>query len=66
MKEKWFLKNKKEDFVKIANEHHISEVLARLLVNRGLASSEDINAYLHSSTDTMHKKRFAGIRVFVL
>nr|WP_294492769.1 single-stranded-DNA-specific exonuclease RecJ [uncultured Anaerosporobacter sp.] len=54
MKEKWFLKNKKEDFVKIANEHHISEVLARLLVNRGLANSEDINAYLHSSTDTMH------------
>lgn len=54
MKEKWFLKNKKEDFIKIANEHHISEVLARLLVNRGLVDSEDINAYLHSSTDTMH------------
>lgn len=54
MKEKWFLKNKKEDFIKIANEHHISEVLARLLVNRGLVDSEDIKAYLHSSTDTMH------------
>ncbi|WP_455718050.1 single-stranded-DNA-specific exonuclease RecJ [Anaerosporobacter sp.] len=54
MKEKWFLKNKKEDFIRIANEHHISEVLARLLVNRGLVDSEDINAYLHSSTDTMH------------
>lgn len=54
MKEKWFLKNKKEDFIKIANEHNISEVLARLLVNRGLTSSEDINAYLYSSTDTMH------------
>lgn len=54
MKEKWFLKNKKEDFIKIANEHHISEVLARLLVNRGLVDREDINAYLHSSIDTMH------------
>ncbi|WP_455714269.1 single-stranded-DNA-specific exonuclease RecJ [Anaerosporobacter sp.] len=54
MKEKWFLKNKKEDFIRIANEHHISEVLARLLVNRGLVDSEDINVYLHSSTDTMH------------
>jgi single-stranded-DNA-specific exonuclease len=54
LKEKWFLKNKKEDFIKIANEHHISEVLARLLVNRGLVDSEDIKAYLHSSTDTMH------------
>lgn len=54
MKEKWFLKNKKEDFIKIANDHRISEVLARLLVNRGLVNSEDINAYLNSSTDTMH------------
>lgn len=54
MKEKWFLKNKKEDFIKIANEHHISEVLARLLVNRGFVDSKDINAYLHSSTDIMH------------
>ncbi|WP_310602614.1 single-stranded-DNA-specific exonuclease RecJ [Anaerosporobacter sp.] len=54
LREKWFLKNKKEDFAKIANENHISEVLARLLVNRDIVESKDIHTYLHSSIDTMH------------
>ncbi|WP_167955951.1 single-stranded-DNA-specific exonuclease RecJ [Anaerosporobacter faecicola] len=52
--EKWFLKNKKEDFTKIAQDNHISEVLARLLVNRGLTSQKEIQDFIHSNTDCMH------------
>ena len=52
--DKWFLKNKKEDFPKIAQENHVSEVLARLLVNRGLTTNEDITSYLCPNTEAMH------------
>jgi single-stranded-DNA-specific exonuclease len=52
--EKWFLKNKKADFLGIAKEHQISEVLARLLVNRGLTRKEEIESYLHPNLNTLH------------
>lgn len=45
--ENWVLKNKKADFDTIGEEHGISQVLARLLVNRGLVESEDIKRYLN-------------------
>lgn len=52
--EKWFLKNKKEDFLKIAKENHVSEVLARLLVNRGFTTNEEITSYLRPNVEAMH------------
>lgn len=52
--EKWFLKNKKEDFLKIAKENHVSEVLARLLVNRGFTTNEEITSYLSPNVEAMH------------
>lgn len=52
--EKWFLKNKKEDFNKIACDNNVSEVLARLLVNRGLSTKEDITSYLHADASCLH------------
>lgn len=52
--DKWFLKNKKEDFSKISKENGISEVMARLLVNRGITKKEEIEAFLHTDLNQLH------------
>ena len=53
--EKWVLKNKVADFRAIQEEHQISEVLARLIVNRGLVQRDDIERYLHTDIKYMHQ-----------
>lgn len=53
--EKWMIKNKKADFNAIASEFGISEVLARLMVNRDIREPEQIRAYLHPSKERLHK-----------
>lgn len=52
--EKWVLKNKKADFNQIVKEHKVSEVLARLLVNRDVVEDNDINRFLNSNLDNLH------------
>ncbi|MBP3608905.1 MAG: single-stranded-DNA-specific exonuclease RecJ [Lachnospiraceae bacterium] len=49
MKQNWTVKNKKDDFEQICREHGITEVTARLLVNRGLSTKQERDAYLHPS-----------------
>ncbi len=49
MKQYWTVKNKKDDFEQICREHGITEVTARLLVNRGLTTRQERDAYLHPS-----------------
>ncbi len=49
MKQYWTVKNKKADFGQICREHGITEVTARLLVNRGLITKQERDAYLHPS-----------------
>nr|MCR5154707.1 DHH family phosphoesterase [Lachnospiraceae bacterium] len=50
---KWIVKNIKEDYQKICSETGLSEVTARLLVNRGLREKYERDAFLHpfSSSD---------------
>ncbi len=55
--EKWVLKNKKADFDKIVKEHNISEVLARLLVNRDIIESDDIHKFLYSDLNNLHEPK---------
>ncbi|BCN29922.1 single-stranded-DNA-specific exonuclease RecJ [Anaeromicropila herbilytica] len=52
--EKWFIKNKKADFSLIAKQYHISEILARLIVNRNISSKEELNQYLHGTLQDMN------------
>ena len=52
--EKWVLKNKKADFHAIMEQHNISEVVARLLVNRNQEDAEGIEAYLHPDLNYLH------------
>lgn len=52
--EKWVLKNKKADFAAMMEQYKISEVIARLLVNRNQIKEEDIRAYLHPELNRLH------------
>lgn len=52
--EKWVLKNKKADFSAMMEQYKISEVIARLLVNRNQETEEDIKAYLNPELDRLH------------
>lgn len=51
---KWVLKNKKADFRAIMEQHKVSEVVARLLVNRNQEDAEGIEAYLHPDLNYLH------------
>ncbi len=52
--EKWVLKNKKADFPAMMEQYKISEVIARLLVNRNQETEEDIKAYLNPELNRLH------------
>ena len=52
--EKWFIKNKKADFSMIGKQFGISEVLARLIVNRGVKTKEELESYLNPEDSKMH------------
>mgnify|MGYP003300563935 CR=1 FL=1 len=51
---KWFIKNKKADYALIAKRFGISEVTARIAVNRGISSNEQMQEYLHPSLEGLH------------
>lgn len=55
MEEKWMIKNKKADFAEIALNFGVSEVLARLMVNRDIKEPDQIAAYLHPSKERLHE-----------
>ena len=55
MKQYWTVKNKKDNFTEICREHGITEVTARLLVNRGLTTKQERDAYLHPSFSCLPK-----------
>lgn len=52
--EKWFIKNRKADFETIAAQFGISPILARLSVNRGMSSNEELKEYLHPSMEQLY------------
>lgn len=52
--EKWVVKNKKADFNSMMEKHKVSEVLARLLVNRSLEKDEEIRTFLKPELTYLH------------
>ena len=48
MKERWFIKSFKGDFKRISDKYGISEITARLLVNRGIRTDTEIEEYLNA------------------
>ncbi|HAU88567.1 MAG TPA: single-stranded-DNA-specific exonuclease RecJ, partial [Lachnospiraceae bacterium] len=55
--EKWFIRNRKANYALIAQQFGISEVTARIAVNRGISSNEELKAYLHPSLNDLHEPR---------
>lgn len=55
--EKWFIKNRKANYALIAQQFGISEVTARIAVNRGISSNKEMQAYLHPSLDDLFQPR---------
>lgn len=55
--EKWFIRNRKADFAMIAKQFGIREETARIAVNRGISSKEEMEAYLHPNMDNLHEPR---------
>ncbi|MDE7298501.1 MAG: single-stranded-DNA-specific exonuclease RecJ, partial [Lachnospiraceae bacterium] len=54
IKERWMVKNKSADFASICARFGVSEVAARLMVNRGLTGEEEIDTYLHPALSALH------------
>ena len=50
----WMMKKNPADLKKIAERYHISEILAEVLVKRGLYDWNAIDDYLYPSMDNLH------------
>ncbi|SET33536.1 single-stranded-DNA-specific exonuclease RecJ [[Clostridium] polysaccharolyticum] len=55
--EKWFIRNRKANYALIASQFGISEVTARIAVNRGISSNAEMRMYLHPSLGDLHEPR---------
>lgn len=51
--ERWFVKNKKHDFREVSRYNKISDIVAKLLVNRDITDKEDIDRFLNPSLDRL-------------
>lgn len=51
---KWFMAAKKADFQGIAEQFHIDPVIARIIRNRDIVTTEEIELFLNGSLDKLH------------
>lgn len=54
MNSKWMVYAKKADFNQIASEYGIDQVLARIIRNRDICGSKDIDMYLNGNLNDIH------------
>ena len=54
MNSKWMVYAKKADFKQIASEYGIDQVLARIIRNRDICGSKDIDMYLNGDLNDIH------------
>lgn len=57
VKELWMLKNKHADLNRISNKHKISELISKLIVNRGINSDDEIERYIKTSYESLHNPK---------
>lgn len=57
MNSKWMVYAKKADFKQIASEYGIDQVLARIIRNRDICGSKDIDMYLNGNLNDIHNPR---------
>lgn len=51
---KWVVRSKKADFSSMMDRHSISEVVARILTNRGVTKDKDIEKFLNPSIEALY------------
>lgn len=51
--EKWFIRNKKHDFRSLSREAGISEIVAKLLVNRDIYRKKDVDLFLNPEISSL-------------
>lgn len=54
---KWFIKNKKTDYKSIAKRFNISEVVAKILVNREIIEDDSIEVFMNPTYEKFHNPR---------
>lgn len=54
MNSKWMVYAKKADFKQVASEYGIDQVLARIIRNRDICGSKDIDMYLNGNLNDIH------------
>ena len=52
--ERWMLRNVKFDVATMAKQIHASEVIARILVNRGINNKEGAKKFINASINEMY------------
>lgn len=52
--DKWTISNRLGDFEAIMSEFGVSEIMARLMVNRGITSGEEVRSFLHPELSDLH------------
>lgn len=52
--EKWFIRNNKIDFTKIARDLNINEIISKILVNRDIYDYEQINRFLEPDIEKLY------------
>jgi single-stranded-DNA-specific exonuclease len=57
MAEKWFIKNKKIDYKKMAHKYGITEFMSRLIINRDILNDGMIKSYINPDFDKLHNPK---------
>lgn len=57
MAERWFIKNKKMDYKRMAQKYGITELMSRLIVNRDITKDEVIKSYINPELNMLHDPR---------
>lgn len=54
MEKKWLIRNTSKDIISIAKSSGVSEVIAKILINRGIDNEIDIKKYMRASTEDLY------------
>ena len=57
MKERWFIKNIKADYKTMSLKYGISELMSKLIINRGIFEDEIIKSYVTPEFNRLHNPR---------
>ena len=66
MNSKWMVYAKKADFKQIASEYGIDQVLARIIRNRDICGSKDIDMYINGNINDNWTQRMGILTIYII